>query len=322
ARPDWPRARAAAALALAAALVAARTVGLHDLPEVQTFTLIFTSIVVEALPFVALGAAVSALIEFCVPAAAFGRVARLPPLAQIPAAALGGLAFPVCECGSIPVARRLIARGLHPSAGIVFMLAAPILNPVVLASTAIAYRGRGVALEMVLGRAGVGLLLAGAAGWALGARDEVALREVQPAEDHGERGRPRVAALADHLGSDLFLMGRFLVVGAALAALLQTLIPQGVVAGVARTPIVGALGMMALAFVLSLCSEADAFVAVSFSAFPLGAQLAFLVFGPALDAKLALLYGGTFRRRFVLRLLGVAVPVVLAGSLWFEVLVQ
>jgi len=74
---------------------------------------------------------------------------------------------------------------------------------------------------------------------------------------------------------------------------------------------------MAFAFVLSLCSEADAFVAVSFTVFPLGAQLAFLVFGPVLDAKLALLYGSTFGRGFVLRLAAVTAPVVLVGSLWF-----
>jgi uncharacterized membrane protein YraQ (UPF0718 family) len=96
-------------------------------------------------------------------------------------------------------------------------------------------------------------------------------------------------------------------------------IPAGVVSGVARTPFVGALALMALAFVLSLCSEADAFVAVSFVQFPLGAQLAFLVFGPVLDVKLSFLYGATFRRSFPVRLAAVAVPVVLAGSLWFEV---
>lgn len=320
-RPRVPRAPIAAALALTAALGTARAGGLEQLAGVQTFTLIFTSIVVEALPFVVLGAAVAALIEVYVPARVFGHVARLPPAVQMPAAALGGLAFPVCECGSIPVARRLIARGLHPSAGIAFMLAAPVVNPVVLASTAIAYRGRGIALEMVLGRAGLGLVLAAAAGWALGGRGTGDLLKARPGDHDEGRSGPRVAALADHLASDFFFMGRWLVVGAAVAALLQTAIPQSVVAGVARTPIVGAAAMMALAFVLSLCSEADAFVAVSFVGFPLGAQLAFLVFGPAVDAKLTLLYGGTFRRRFVGRLLGVAVPVVLAGSLWFEVLV-
>jgi uncharacterized membrane protein YraQ (UPF0718 family) len=117
-------------------------------------------------------------------------------------------------------------------------------------------------------------------------------------------------------------MGRFVVLGGAIAALMQTAIPQSIVGGLADTPVIGALSLMALAFVLSLCSEADAFVAVSFVQFPLGSQLAFLVFGPVVDAKLAFLYGATFRRRFVLRLVAVALPVTLAGSLWFEVAVR
>jgi uncharacterized membrane protein YraQ (UPF0718 family) len=103
--------------------------------------------------------------------------------------------------------------------------------------------------------------------------------------------------------------------------LLQTVIPQSLVVGVATTPIVGSLALMGIAYVLSLCSEADAFVAVSFTPFPLGSQLAFLVFGPVVDVKLSFLYGATFRRRFVARLALVAIPVVLAGSLWFEALV-
>lgn len=99
------------------------------------------------------------------------------------------------------------------------------------------------------------------------------------------------------------------------------MLPQSLISGVARTPIIASVALMGVAFVSSLCSEADAFVAVSFTQFPLGSQLAFLVFGPVVDAKLAFLYGATFRRRFVARLVIVTVPVVLAGSLWFEALV-
>jgi uncharacterized membrane protein YraQ (UPF0718 family) len=119
----------------------------------------------------------------------------------------------------------------------------------------------------------------------------------------------------DHLSGDLLFMGRFLVLGAAFSAAVQTLVPQSVLSSFAGSPVLGALAMMGLAFVLSLCSEADAFVAVSFTAFPLGSQLAFLVFGPVLDGKLAVLYGATFRRDFVPKLVAVAVPVALIGSI-------
>jgi uncharacterized membrane protein YraQ (UPF0718 family) len=304
-------------------IVGTRLSGAGGSAGVETFVLIFTSIVVEALPFILLGAIVSAAIEVYVPDRAFARLAKLPLPMQVPGAALGGLAFPVCECGSVPVARRLISRGMHPAAGLAFMLASPIINPVVLASTFIAYRGRGLGIEMLAGRAVLGLLLAVIAGWALGAQSAEDLLKPRADQDEShqhDEGR-KSGAFVEHLATDFFFMGRFVVVGAALAAALQTVIPQSIVSSVATTPLIGSLALMGIAFVLSLCSEADAFVAVSFVQFPLGSQLAFLVFGPVVDAKLSFLYGATFRRRFVARLVTVAVPVVLAGSLWFEALI-
>lgn len=307
---------------LVAIALALRFLELGTIAPVQTFVLIFTSIVVEALPFILLGALVSSVIEVFVPERTFSKLARLPVALQLPAAALGGFAFPVCECGSVPVARRLIARGMHPSAGLAFMLASPILNPIVLASTYIAYSGRGLAWQMVGGRAALGLLLALIAGWALGGERSVDLLKTATDTPSEHLHPARRVALVDHLSHDFFFMARFVVIGAALAAALQTVIPQSIVSAVATTPLVGTLALMAIAFVLSLCSEADAFVAVSFTPFPLGSQLAFLVFGPVVDAKLAFLYGATFRKRFVLRLIVVATPVVVAGSLWFEALIR
>jgi hypothetical protein len=182
-----------------------------------------------------------------------------------------------------------------------------------------------VALEMVAGRAGLGLILALAAGWAIGGDRATELLRPRPGEDedtHSTHSQNRFGDFTAHLAADFFFMGRFVVLGGAIAALMQSAIPQSIVGGLAETPVIGALSLMGLAFVLSLCSEADAFVAVSFVQFPLGSQLAFLVFGPVVDAKLAFLYGATFRRRFVLRLVAVAVPVTLAGSLWFEVAIR
>jgi uncharacterized membrane protein YraQ (UPF0718 family) len=324
-----PGTRAAGVFALViAAIAAGRVISVGDLDRVQTFLVIGTSIAVEALPFVLLGAAVSAAIEVFVPDRWFAAIARLPLPLQIPSVALAGIAMPVCECGSVPVARRLIVRGVHPAAGIAFMLAAPVINPIVLLSTAIAYQGRG-AFEMVVGRASLGLLVALTAGTLIarsGAGKLVAnARAHDPGDghghDHGHDSRGRLRGFVDHLAADLLLMGKFIVLGAAIAAAMQTIIPQSLFTGVLTSPLIGALLMIALAFFLSLCSEADAFVAVSFIQFPLGPQLAFLAAGPVLDTKLALLYGGTFGRTFVLKLALVVVPVVTAGSLLFQAVV-
>jgi uncharacterized membrane protein YraQ (UPF0718 family) len=224
------------------------------------------------------------------------------------------MAMPVCECGSVPVARRLILRGVHPGAGVAFMLAAPILNPVVLFSTWVAYSGQD-ALLMVTARAGLGLVLATASGLLIARMGAGRLLARPGAHQHDHTGDGRVRRVMDHLAADFFFMGKFVVAGAALAAAMQTLVPQDVFTGVLTTPLVGAALLMAFAFLLSLCSEADAFVAISFVQFPIGAQLAFLVFGPVLDIKLSLLYAATFGWAFVARLAVVTIPIVLGGSM-------
>ena len=305
-----------------------RLTGMGDSASLQTFAILFIAISVEALPFVLLGALVASAVEIYVSDRAFGRFTRLPSGLQMPAAALAGFAFPVCECGSVPVARRFMRRGVHPSAAVAFMMAAPIFNPIVLGSTWVAYSPRGLGLQMLLGRAGLGLVLALAAGWALGT--EGASEMLKARDDDGKHDDDHGVVTADgkrkafvaHFTNDFLFMGKFLIAGALLSAVLQTVIPRTIIDGVARTPVIATLALMLVAFISSLCSEADAFVAVSFTPFPLGAQLAFLVFGPVLDFKLAFLYGGTFRKRFVIRLAAVAIPVVLAGSLWFEALVR
>ena len=298
------------AVGVAFGLLALGAVALHALhldenPAFQTFVLVMVSIVVEALPFILVGALVSAALAVFVSERAFARVARLPLAVQLPCAGLASLAFPVCDCGTVPVARRLLARGARPQAALTFMLAAPVVNPLVIASTFVAYGGGRRGIEIAGARSAVALVAAIAIGALVGRG--VSLRA---GELHDQR-----ETFATHLTGDFLSMGRFIVVGAALAALLQTVVPQSALAGVAGTPVVAELALVAIAFALSLCSQANAFVAASLGAFGLGPQLAFLVYGPLADAKLTILYSGTFRRLFALRVIAVAVPVTVLGSM-------
>ena len=319
---SWPM-LLAVLVALVATSVAVRWAASSQFPQVDNFLLIFGSLLMEAFPFVVLGAVVSAFIEVFVPVRIFERLARLPGFLQVPAAGLGGFAFPVCECGSVPVARRLVAKGLRPSAAVTFMLAAPILNPVVLGATAIAYRGRELMWAMVLGRAVLGLLAAMAVGWVIGRRSREDLLRAGRRHDHGEvePGERRWAAFSGQMAGDLVMLGGYLVLGAAVASALQTFLPQSFLGGLAGTPVLNLVALMGLAAVLSLCSESDAFVAASFVQFGPAAQLAFLVFGPMIDAKLVLLYSGAFGRAFTRTAAVVSAAVTLVGALWIEVLI-
>lgn len=315
-------------MGVAAMLVAvALLVSVGDLGRiawVRTFFVIFGSILIQALPFVMLGAFAAALVEVFVPIGAFEKLGALPRPLQLPAAALAGIVFPICECGSVPVARRLMQRGLMPSAAVTFMLAAPVLNPVVIASTYVAFRGRSTLWTMVGGRFLLGMLVAIAVGWVVGNRSKEQLLRPNPEEEHEhllELGRPeaRWRRFFVHLGNDFLFMGRYLLLGATIAAAIQTFLPTSVLTGVAARPVISVLTMMALAAALSLCSESDAFVAASFVQFGPAAQLGFLVFGPMVDLKLVALYAGTFRRGFARTVVLVSAVATFVGALWVGV---
>lgn len=289
---------------------------------VRNLLIVFGSLLVEAMPFIFLGAFVSAAIEVFVPASTFTAIGRLPRNLQLPAAAAAGMAFPVCECGSVPVARRLAAKGLSPGAAVTFMLAAPIVNPVVIASTFVAYRGRDTLWVMVIGRFTLGFIVAMAVGWVVGAlRGDQLLRhrdadanalDVPTSEDRWRR-------FFGHWSGDVLFMARFLIMGAAIAAAVQTFVPQSILDGLASLPVLSIIAMMVLAFVMSLCSESDAFVAASFTAFGPAAQLAFLVFGPMVDLKLGALYVGTYQRGFFRTVVIAVGATTLALTLWVQV---
>lgn len=268
----------------------------------QAFLLVFSSLVIAALPFVAIGAVAASLVAVFVPPTAIERIGRLPRPLQLPVAGLAGIAFPICECGSVPLARRLMLRGVRPSAALTFMLAAPIVNPVVIVSTFVAYRGRGSLVYMVGGRFLFGLLVAMLVGWVAGkGRAADILKDKQEGPQLVEMHEPesRGRQLLVHISDDFSFMARYLLLGAAAAALVQTFLPQQLVGGLATAPVVDTLAMMVLAVILSLCSESDAFIGASFGqlGFSPSAQLAFLVFGPMFDLKLGAMYAGTFRRR-------------------------
>ena len=291
---------------------------------VRTFFVIFGSLLIQALPFVLLGALAAALVEVFVPIGVFEKLGDLPRPLQLPAAALAGIAFPICECGSVPVARRLMQRGLMPSAAVTFMLAAPVLNPVVIASTFVAFRGRTTLWTMVGGRVLLGMLVAIAVGWAVGNRSKEELLKPNPEEvdEHLlELGRPeaRWRRFFVHLGNDFLFMGRYLLLGATIAAAIQTFLPTSLLTGLAERQVLSVIALMALAAALSLCSESDAVVAASFVQFGPSAMLGFLVFGPMVDLKLVALYAGTFRRGFARTVVLVAAVATFVGALWVGV---
>lgn len=290
-------------------LLRGQLVRLFTSPAMATWATVFVSIVVQAIPFLVLGVAVSALIAVFVPPSFFARALPSRPVLAVPVAGLCGVVLPGCECGSVPIAGGLVRRGVTPAAAFAFLLSAPAINPVVLVATAVAFPGRP---EMVFARFAASAVTAIIMGWLWlrFGRSEWLRSPSRP--DLG--GLSKWSAFLASARHDVVHAGGFLVVGGLTAATMNVTIPQHWLSAVAGHEVIAVLALAVLAVLLSICSEADAFVAASLSQFSLTARLAFLVVGPMIDLKLFALQAGTFGRRFAIRFAPATFVVAIAVS--------
>ncbi|MDQ8733161.1 permease [Paenibacillus sp. LHD-38] len=300
--------------------------------NLQSFKILFISIILEAFPFILLGVLFSALLQVFVTDELIQKFTPKNPVAGVLFGALLGILFPLCECGMIPVVRRLIRKGMPAYIGIVYLLAGPIVNPIVYASTFTAFRTKP---EMAYSRMGLAFVIAVIVGLLLYKfMKNSPLKTTQAAQmahhghshshDHGASGsgfRGRVASILSHASDEFFEMGKYLIFGALLTAIIQTAIDRSTLAAFADQPIFSYVFMMGFAFILSICSTSDAFIASSFSGmFDFGPLLAFLVFGPMIDLKNTLMLLSTFRVKFVFILIALTAALTFIGAWITEVL--
>jgi uncharacterized membrane protein YraQ (UPF0718 family) len=339
------------------------------LDTLTVFSTRFLGIFIEAAPFLLLGTLTSGLIEAFL---SHDDLVRFIPRNPVLAALTGGVmgfAFPVCECGVVPVTRRLYRKGLPASVGIAFLLASPVINPIVIAGTYAAFHER--AMEIVYLRVGVALVVAVLIGilFTFQTRPERLLRDIaayhpDPAPAPAVASESRVPgglALAPSLittgssgtaavarpvaapavesgrmalvpglkyalalaAEEFFEMGRYLIIGSLLATSMRFIVTQGQLEDLATNPVNSVLVMQALAFILSICSTADAFVALDFAnTFTLGSVLGFLTFGPMVDIKSTLMFLGVFRRRVVLYLILLPFLMTTLAAVWVNLNVR
>ncbi|RAP75355.1 permease [Paenibacillus montanisoli] len=294
---------------------------------VHDFQHIFISIIIEAFPFILLGVFFSALLQVFVSDAMIARLTPRNPVIGVLFGCLLGLLLPLCECGMIPVVRRLIRKGMPPYIGMVFIFAGPIINPIVLASTISAFRSQP---EIAFARMGIafavcmllGLLMyrfmkrsplkLGIHSFASGRAGESAYGHNY---NHGSLNsgfRERVHATFNHASDEFFDIGKYLIIGALLTGFVQATIDPNVLLSVSEHPAAATIVMMGAAFALSLCSTSDAFIASSFHGiFGPGALLGFLVFGPMVDVKSMLMLFSAFRSKVI-----VAICLYLIAAVW------
>lgn len=280
--------------------------------QLTLFSTRFLGIFIEAVSFLLLGTIVSGLIEVFVRKEDVARFMPRNPISAIAVGSFLGFLFPVCECGVVPVTRKLYQKGLPVSVGVAFLLAAPVMNPIVFASTYAAF-GFG---PILIGRFVITFIMAVAVGL-LFSLERSPIKLLQPralmamAGGSGTVAPPSAPQMTFGQGlmraarvatDEFFDMGRYLVMGTALAAGMQTFFSQEQIRALASDPAMSAVAMAIMAFVLSICSTTDAILALSFAnfGFPSGSLLTFLTFGPMVDIKAMLMYLSVFKRRIVI----------------------
>ncbi|MDF2652569.1 MAG: hypothetical protein K0Q73_8374 [Paenibacillus sp.] len=307
--------------------------------DLQSFKTMFISIILEAFPFILLGVLVSAFMQIFISVQMIQRFTPKNPFLGIVFACVLGILFPICECGLIPVIRQLLRKGMPLYIAVVFILVGPIVNPIVFSATYMAFRNKP---EMVYSRMGLALLVGAVIGLIVyrfvrynplkhsvntmyGTASELsaaAESAAVPTNGHTHRIRNKFSAMLEHSANEFFDMGRFLIFGSLVAAAIQTFVPRSELIAIGQGDVSSHFFMMGLAYILSLCSTADAFVASSFvSTFSIGSLLTFLVFGPMLDLKSTIMLLSVFRAKFVLLLSLLIIGCVFLGSVLFEYLI-
>lgn len=292
--------------------------------NLSDFVFVWWGLLFEALPFVVVGAVLSGVLECCVSSETVARLFPKNRIVGITLSALVGLIFPMCECGIVPVVRRLVLKGVPVSCAVAYLLASPIINPLVILSTWVAFLGRGAlwATSLRVGFAYVIAVTVSLFVWRWLGEENVLLSRPAANHDHHNHA-PRgniVINVLNHASRDFLVIGATLVVGAGLAAVINSGFSRAAMEPFAESPVMAVSGMSIMAVALNLCSEADAFVAASFVAFPLSAKLAFLVLGPMVDLKLIAMYATVFRVRAIVVIMGLVTILVfvlcVTGYLW------
>lgn len=292
--------------------------------QLSNFSTVFLSIILEGFPFIIIGALVSSIIQVFVSEELIGKLIPRNKFLGLLCTAIMGLVFPVCECAIIPIARRLIKKGVPLNMAVTFMLSVPIINPVVLMSTYYAFLGQPM---MVLVRAGLGVTSAIIIGFLIGE-----LTQGNPIKDgphntksadchhheqkhahhqcgcghhhHHQERKSIIGEILGHTSEELYDIGKLFIMGAGLSSAMQTFIPREYITSIGNGTLSSILVMMLLAFVLSICSETDAFIARTFAnQFTAGSIVGFLIFGPMIDIKNTLVLAGTFKAKVVVKLL-------------------
>jgi hypothetical protein len=285
------------------------------LDRFKKFYDVFISILIQGFPFILIGSFVSSIIQICISRDTFIKLFSKNSFLSCVIAAFAGLLFPICDCGTIPVVKGLMKKNVPIAAGITFMLAAPIVNPIAIIATLYAFPGM---VSVVIYRLAAGILISVLVGLIMQfttKKDEEILKNnsdidtcdcgfCDGKQDYSESNLQKVKAIFVHAGDEFFNIGKYMIIGTFLSSIFQSMTFISSNTYISNDSRVSLLVMILLSFLLSVCSTSDAFVAKGFlRAFPISSILGFLVVGPMLDVKNTMMLFGSFKKKFVIKLI-------------------
>ena len=276
----------------------------------KDISIIFLSIFFESLPFLLLGSLISSIIETFV---SNETLARVIPKNKILGSIVGiilGFFLPACDCAVIPVAKRLIKKKVPINVAVSFMLASPIINPVVLLSTYHAFYKTNP--NMFFMRIILGVVISLIIGIILGiiySKDDVVINNKDDICCHNHENcdvenKNYFINIVKHTALDLFEVLKYLMIGALLASLVQVLLPRDILIMFSNNKVLSIITLMLFAYLISLCSTSDSFVGKSLSSsFINQSIMAYLLLGPMIDIKNTLVLFGNYKKSFVISLI-------------------
>ncbi|HGI4858009.1 TPA: permease [Streptococcus agalactiae] len=296
----------------------------NQLPDsVLQWFAIFISIIIEALPFVLLGTILSGIIEVFITPDIVNKFLPKNKFLRVLFGTFVGFVFPSCECGIIPIINRFLEKKVPSYTAVPFLATAPIINPIVLFAT---YSAFGNSIRFLILRFVGATIVAIALGVMLAflVDDNILKEDAKPTHFHNysdKKWYQKIFLALAHAIDEFFDTGRYLVFGTLIASAMQIYLPTRVLTTIGHSPITAILVMMLLAFILSLCSEADAFIGASLlSTFGIAPVMAFLLIGPMIDIKNLMMMVNSFKTRFIVQFISVSSLIIIIYCLFVGVI--
>ncbi|KLK39867.1 permease [Streptococcus agalactiae] len=296
----------------------------NQLPDsVLQWFAIFISIIIEALPFVLLGTILSGIIEVFITPDIVNKFLPKNKFLRVLFGTFVGFVFPSCECGIIPIINRFLEKKVPSYTAVPFLATAPIINPIVLFAT---YSAFGNSIRFLILRFVGATIVAIALGVMLAflVDDNILKEDAKPTHFHDysdKKWYQKIFLALAHAIDEFFDTGRYLVFGTLIASAMQIYLPTRVLTTIGHSPITAILVMMLLAFILSLCSEADAFIGASLlSTFGIAPVMALLLIGPMIDIKNLMMMVNSFKTRFIVQFISVSSLIIIIYCLFVGVI--